>query len=147
MEPALAASPADGGGGVPGVPTLPVPGRELPAPLAGGGGVPGVPMEPAPAALPADGGVAYPVPTLPVADCPPLAPACEATPVPSRAVAACGSSHGARVIDACGRACVVTHDCCFPFSAGTAWLAGCFGSYGVALSSTLLGVGKAPASA
>ena len=35
------------------------------------------------AALPADGGGGVPgVPTLPVADCPPLAPACEATPVP-----------------------------------------------------------------
>ena len=85
----------DGGGGVPGVPTLPVPGCGLPVPgreltptlEAGGGGVPGVPLSPAPdcalAAVPADGGGGVPgMPTSPVADCAPPVPACEARPVP-----------------------------------------------------------------
>ena len=71
----LAAALPAGGGGVPGVPTLPVPLCELAAALpTGGGGVPGVPTLPAllrelAAALPAGGGGVPGVPTLPVPLC------------------------------------------------------------------------------
>ena len=174
----------------PGVPTLPVPGWELPSaargrwgragsshgartrcvagrwrgwrtrgadiasaglgvalvPLAGGGGVPGVPMEPALAALPADGGGGVPgVPTLPVADCPPLAPACEATPVPLEGG---GGVPGVPMEPASltpagepASSLMIVVPLLVPEPPG---LPGVSGSYGVALSSTLLGVGKAP---
>ena len=146
MEPALAALPADGGGGVPGVPTLPVPGWELPVPLAGGGGVPGVPMEPAPAALPADGGGGVPgVPTLPAGRLPATRAGLRGDAGAARGRwRRAGSSHGARVIDACGRpasSLMIVVPLLVPEPPG---LPGVSGSYGVALSSTLLGVGKAP---